>query len=68
VKVTSLEAGRDSNWRRAGGCDVRADWDVWICDGDGEGESQDTLTEKGKDYDLAGKRDEGAYLRRVYHH
>ncbi len=51
MKVTSLEAGRDWNWRRAkgGGGGIRADWDVWICDGEGgkgDGESRVTLTDE----------------------
>jgi len=37
------------------------EWDVRICDGEGreDGESKYTLTEEGKDYDLAGRRDGG---------
>ena len=34
MKVTSLEAGRARNWRRAGGCDVSLVWDEAICDGE----------------------------------
>lgn len=40
MKVTSLEAGRVWNWRRARGGEIRADWDVWICDGEGGKETE----------------------------